>query len=168
MTGEPGLAGVRSRCIRSWRATLGSAPLITSATTDTSGRYRVTGLSAGLVVRDQAGHRDPSRRLDHEQHRPGATVRDADRWGAHISVDIGYYDPLSTAPMRQSDWKKELKQAGKPRYTPAQIDGFVAAIEAPRASGVFTEVVGIRDGPVESPLCRAIWARRSRSMPHCD
>ncbi len=54
------------------------------------------------------------------------------------NLDIGYFDPLNVAPMRVSDWKKEVKQAGKPRYTPAEVGQFIASAET--NSAVFAEV----------------------------
>lgn len=63
--------------------------------------------------------------------------------GQHKRLDIGYYDPLAVAPLGVSEWKKELKQAGKPHYTPAELEQIIATAEA--RSQVFTETVGVRD-----------------------
>jgi hypothetical protein len=61
--------------------------------------------------------------------------------GQMKTLDLGYYDPLVVAPLRVAEWKKEFRQAGKPHYTPAELAGFVAAVEA--ASPVFPELVGV-------------------------
>ena len=147
--GEPGVAGVRLELY-----VVGEQPqeatLLTSATTDATGHYQVNGMYAAwsyeirpVTTTLPAGwimsNTDPTLLFVP----PSAT-------GSTNTVNVGYYDPLSTAPMRQGDWKKELKQAGKPRYTPAQIDGFVASAEA--SSGVFAEVVGIREVLLKSPV----------------
>lgn len=63
--------------------------------------------------------------------------------GQQKALDIGYYDPLMVAPLRVAEWKKEFKQAGKPHYTPGELAGFVAIIEA--GSPVFPELVGVVD-----------------------
>jgi hypothetical protein len=65
-------------------------------------------------------------------------------------IDVGYYNPLAYAPLRQSYWKKELRQAGKPRYTQAQIEGFVAAAET--SSFVFPAWAGVDEVLLHSPV----------------
>ncbi len=67
--------------------------------------------------------------------------------GQQKTLDIGYYDPLLVAPLRVSEWKKEFKQAGKPHYTPDELTGFVAAVEA--SSPVFPELVGLTEALTE-------------------
>ncbi|MBX7233288.1 MAG: hypothetical protein K1X65_02815 [Caldilineales bacterium] len=61
--------------------------------------------------------------------------------GQQKTLDLGYYDPLLVAPLRLAEWKKEFKQAGHPHYTPAELAGFVAIVEAD--SPVFSELVGV-------------------------
>lgn len=61
--------------------------------------------------------------------------------GQQKTLDLGYYDPLVVAPLRLAEWKKEFKQAGHPHYTPAELAGFVAIVEAD--SPVFPELVGV-------------------------
>jgi hypothetical protein len=56
-------------------------------------------------------------------------------------LNLGYYDPLMVAPLRVSEWKKELKQSGKPHYTPTEMVTFTLAAET--ASRVFSETVGL-------------------------
>ena len=65
-------------------------------------------------------------------------------------VNVGYFNPFAPSPLRQSDWKKELKQAGKPRYTRTQVDDFIGKAEA--ESSVFHEVVGIEAVLTHSPI----------------
>lgn len=76
--------------------------------------------------------------------------------GQQKTLDIGYYDPMSVAPLRVAEWKKEFKQAGKPHYTPAELAGFVAAAEA--ANPLFPELVSITtvlEGPAKTDEERA-------------
>lgn len=76
--------------------------------------------------------------------------------GQQKTLDLGYYDPLVVAPLRLAEWKKEFKQAGHPHYTPAELAGFVALVEA--ASPVFPELVGVAaalDGAASSDEARA-------------
>jgi hypothetical protein len=67
--------------------------------------------------------------------------------GQHKRLDVGYYDPLVVAPLRVSEWKKELKQAGHPHYTPAELGQIITTAEA--ASQVFPEAVSVRDALVQ-------------------
>lgn len=58
-------------------------------------------------------------------------------------LDLGYYDPLVTAPMRSSDWKNEIRRVGRPRYSPAEVAAFIATAQA--NSAVFPEIVSLED-----------------------
>ena len=80
-------------------------------------------------------------------------------------VNVGYFNPFAPSPLRQSDWKKELKQAGKPRYTTTQVEG----VHCHRRGG-FEGVCrggGHPRGPDEVTDQWRIWAMRSRSTPRC-
>lgn len=121
--------------------------------TDALGAYVIGGLSAGTYVLD----------VD-EGTLPGDFVLSVDpsvlaftlAAGEANTVNIGYYDPLAVAPLRVADWKRELKQVGRPRYTPAQIQGFILTVEA--ASNVFPEGSEVEDAlllPAKSQEARA-------------
>ncbi len=71
--------------------------------------------------------------------------------GEAKTVNTGYFDPLNVAPMRVADWKKEVKQVGKPRYTPTEVSQFIASAET--NSAVFAEVESLNTallGPAPS------------------
>lgn len=57
-------------------------------------------------------------------------------------LNLGYYDPLTVAPLRIAEWKKELKQAGKPHYTPAELNTFIAAVVT-ASPLVFSETISV-------------------------
>ncbi len=57
---------------------------------------------------------------------------------ARTNLDLGYYDPLVTAPMRAADWKNEIRRTGRPRYSVAEVNAFIATAQT--ASGVFPEI----------------------------
>ena len=62
---------------------------------------------------------------------------------ARTNLDLGFYDPLVTAPMRAADWKNEIRRTGRPRYSVAEVNAFIAAAQT--ASGVFPEIVPLVD-----------------------
>jgi hypothetical protein len=62
---------------------------------------------------------------------------------ARTNLDLGFYDPLVTAPMRASDWKNEIRRSGRPRYSVAEVNAFIATAQT--ASGVFPEIVPLVD-----------------------
>lgn len=121
--------------------------------TASDGAYAIPLLSAGAYVLA----------VD-EGTLPGSFVLSADASalaftlvdGQPKTVDIGYYDPLAVAPLRVADWKRELKQLGRPSYTPAQLQGFVVRVEA--TSLVFPDGVEVEDAlflPAKSEEARA-------------
>ncbi len=146
--GEVGLSGVKVEVYGAVSGQTQGDPPLASVLTDANGRYQVSGLSAGWLyeIRPVAATLPTGWLMSTD---PALLFVAPTAEGPNV-VDVGYYDPFSTAPLRQSDWKKELKQAGKPRYTPAQISGFIATAEA--SSGVFAEVAGIREVMLKSPV----------------
>ncbi len=64
-------------------------------------------------------------------------------------LNVGMYDPLTVAPMRVADWKQELKQVGKPRYSPADVNSFITTTET--SSGVFPEQLPLADALLLPP-----------------
>lgn len=59
------------------------------------------------------------------------------------NLDLGYYDPLVVAPMRAADWKNEIRRTGRPRYSVAEVNAFIATAQT--ASVVFPEIVPLVD-----------------------
>ena len=135
--GEPGLPNVE---LQIWGAVSGQAPAVgplATARTNGSGGYQVNQLIAGYPyeVRPVAASVPAGWLMSSDA---SDLVSDP----ALNAVNVGYYNPFAPSPLRQSDWKKELKQAGKPRYTPAQVEEFIGKAES--VSGVFPAVAGIR------------------------
>ena len=62
---------------------------------------------------------------------------------ARTNLDLGYYDPLVAAPMRATDWKNEIRRTGRPRYSVAEVNAFIATAQT--ASGVFPEIAPLVD-----------------------
>ena len=62
---------------------------------------------------------------------------------ARTNLDLGYYDPLVVAPMRAADWKNEIRRTGRPRYSVAEVNAFIATAQT--ASGVFPEITPLVD-----------------------
>lgn len=111
-----------------------------TAVTDATGNYALPNLAPGAYVLQVNEGTLPGNYVASVDSSALAFTLDA---GEVRRVDVGYYDPLAVAPLRVADWKNELKQAGHPLYTPAQLDRIVADAEA--ASAVFPEAVGLRD-----------------------
>ena len=87
-----------------------------SAITGVDGKYTVPGLFAGYPyeVRPVPATVPPGWLMGTDPGDLAVTLSGAP--GQNV-VNVGYFNPLAPSPLRQSDWKKELKQAGKPRYT---------------------------------------------------
>ena len=62
---------------------------------------------------------------------------------ARTNLDLGYYDPLVAAPMRAADWKNEIRRTGRPRYSVAEVNAFIATAQT--ASSIFPEIVPLVD-----------------------
>lgn len=147
--GEPGLPGVRVEVYGGVSGAASGALPVASVTTGADGTYTVAGLFVGYPyeVRPVPATLPAGWLMGTDPGDLAITLSGAPDQNV---VNVGYFNPFAPSPLRQSDWKKELKQAGKPRYTPAQVGDFIGKAEA--ESSVFHEVVGIEAVLTHSPI----------------
>lgn len=146
--GEGPLADVRLTLYIAACGVTGSGSSSGTATTGADGSYRFDGLTLGACYELQPD----------AATLPAGWVSSTDAMALLVQIttteqtlNVGYYDPLSVDPLRQADWKKELRQYGRPRYTTEQLNSFIATAEA--SSRVFTEMgYGIRDTLLKRPI----------------
>lgn len=141
-TGEPPLAGVAVRLYLDNNANgqvdAGDTQ-VGQDVSDTLGAYGFSNLASGqyvLQVDDLTAPAGWVLSLD-----PAALALTVA--GGPVTLNLGYYDPLTVAPMNVGEWKKEVKQIGHPHYTPAEVAQFITLGQ--NSSALFPEVVTLED-----------------------
>jgi hypothetical protein len=114
--------------------------LVATTTANSMGQYALGGLAPGNYVLLTLNGTLPASWVPSQD---ASALGFSLTTGLNRVLNVGYYDPLTVGPLSVGDWKKEVKQQGKPHYTPAEVSQFIAIGQA--SSLVFPEIVSLED-----------------------